>query len=950
MRLERLYIENFGGLHHYALDFTPGLTVIRAPNGYGKTTLAEFIRAMFYGFPRKGKNLEKSRRQKYTPWQGGRFGGSLDFAFEGGRYRIQRSFGATPKGDIFTLLDLETGGPSSRFSENIGLELFGLDADSFERSTYLPQLREQGDLTTDGIQAKLSDLVEDSGDLGNFEEAMGALRSARSTLVPYRGSGGAVAKAQAQVTRLQMETETKAALEAEEENLTRQIRQQQDARIRVRNLQTQTRERLDRSLLQAVTEAAHREYGALLTRREDLELERRALESRCPMGLPDESRIGEAELLADQLAALQPRPETEAEEIAARVWLEENRIFDSHIPEAKELDDCRRHIAAMEAGQARLEGLQVSADEKKRYDRLLQMEQEGLLEPERLETLIRTAGRLQSLELASGGDVLTAADQTRYRELMAYFASGIPREEDVRKYWRSLAEAARLRQEEPEKKVSGRHISDLVTGILPMLGLGGIGIAIWLLTAREFIWAGLIMALGLGLMAAGIWLFFGRRTDRARVLGRKSRIQTLEAEAEAFIRRFTETRPLNLGLQEISRNRDALFTLEEERRAALARQAEAAREANRIRADLSRQLGTADVNRGILELRMAKEQLAQYRRSDEGKTEGIREALRTVEEHRNAAETFLRRYFPDGETVNLHALLDELQRRTVRYAGARKTLEARAQRESEKRRLEGKLAEFFLPLSMSIPREPRRALAELRDHRKTWDALAQEAARLDWEIPECRARLEEELSRPLDGSREDPELLRGEIARLKKSEDAASEQLLRMLQQREQLADRLEALSSAEQELEFWKEKLARDRKQAELLDETMACLDSAREELRNNYVGPLRRAFAGYMEKLMDEPGEKILMTADFHVRLERSGAARELGFFSAGQTDLVMLCMRLALVDALFRQEKPVVILDDPFVNLDDTHTRQALELLEELSQDRQILYLVCNSSRDF
>jgi uncharacterized protein YhaN len=131
MRLERLYIENFGGLHHYSLDFTPGLTVIRAPNGYGKTTLAEFIRAMFYGFPRKGKNLEKSRRQKYTPWQGGRFGGSLDFAFEGGRYRIQRSFGATPKGDIFTLLDLETGGPSSRFSENIGLELFGLDADSF---------------------------------------------------------------------------------------------------------------------------------------------------------------------------------------------------------------------------------------------------------------------------------------------------------------------------------------------------------------------------------------------------------------------------------------------------------------------------------------------------------------------------------------------------------------------------------------------------------------------------------------------------------------------------------------------------------------------------------------------------------------------------------------------------------------------------------------------------
>ena len=40
--------------------------------------------------------------------------------------------------------------------------------------------------------------------------------------------------------------------------------------------------------------------------------------------------------------------------------------------------------------------------------------------------------------------------------------------------------------------------------------------------------------------------------------------------------------------------------------------------------------------------------------------------------------------------------------------------------------------------------------------------------------------------------------------------------------------------------------------------------------------------------------------------------------------------------------------MILDDPFVNLDDTRTKEALELLRVLSQDRQILYLTCNSSR--
>ena len=75
MKLVSLYIENFGGLSRYALDFSGELTVLQEPNGFGKTTLAEFIRAMFYGFPRKTKTLDKSKRQKYLPWNGGKLNG-----------------------------------------------------------------------------------------------------------------------------------------------------------------------------------------------------------------------------------------------------------------------------------------------------------------------------------------------------------------------------------------------------------------------------------------------------------------------------------------------------------------------------------------------------------------------------------------------------------------------------------------------------------------------------------------------------------------------------------------------------------------------------------------------------------------------------------------------------------------------------------------------------------
>ena len=100
MKLVSLYIENFGGLSQYSLGFSDGLTVINQPNGFGKTTLAEFIRAMFYGFPRKAKTLDKSLRQKYTPWNGGKCGGNLIFELERKQYRIEAPSAPPPEGIV----------------------------------------------------------------------------------------------------------------------------------------------------------------------------------------------------------------------------------------------------------------------------------------------------------------------------------------------------------------------------------------------------------------------------------------------------------------------------------------------------------------------------------------------------------------------------------------------------------------------------------------------------------------------------------------------------------------------------------------------------------------------------------------------------------------------------------------------------------------------------------
>ena len=118
MKLIRCHIENFGVLSDFDFSFAEGLTTICQSNGFGKSTFAAFIKAMFYGFPRTGaRNIVENERKRYDPWQGGKYGGYLEFEVQDVSYRVTRYFGKTAAKDTFSLLDLTNRRPSTRFSE-----------------------------------------------------------------------------------------------------------------------------------------------------------------------------------------------------------------------------------------------------------------------------------------------------------------------------------------------------------------------------------------------------------------------------------------------------------------------------------------------------------------------------------------------------------------------------------------------------------------------------------------------------------------------------------------------------------------------------------------------------------------------------------------------------------------------------------------------------------------
>jgi uncharacterized protein YhaN len=68
-----------------------------------------------------------------------------------------------------------------------------------------------------------------------------------------------------------------------------------------------------------------------------------------------------------------------------------------------------------------------------------------------------------------------------------------------------------------------------------------------------------------------------------------------------------------------------------------------------------------------------------------------------------------------------------------------------------------------------------------------------------------------------------------------------------------------------------------------------------------------------------------------------------------SQGTVDVVYLAARLGLVRLVTGDRRPPLILDDPFVTLDDVRGPRALELLRRISADFQVIYLTTSDRYD-
>ena len=189
MKIISIHVQAFGKLSDFNLTLADGVNVIQDVNGFGKTTLASFVRAMLYGFTYKKIDGAKDN-ERFAPWNGvGLFGGSMVVEHDGVTYRIERFFGSAPRNETLTVTNDKTGKPLALGGAQPGEYFLGLTADSYDRSAYFPQ--EAVALSSnDNFDARLANLIENGAD--DFDKIQEKLRAYKKNYRHEKGGGGLI--------------------------------------------------------------------------------------------------------------------------------------------------------------------------------------------------------------------------------------------------------------------------------------------------------------------------------------------------------------------------------------------------------------------------------------------------------------------------------------------------------------------------------------------------------------------------------------------------------------------------------------------------------------------------------------------------------------------------------------------------------------------------------------
>lgn len=870
MRLISCHIENFGVLSSEDIDFNNDLNITIKENGWGKSTLATFLRAMFYGLNGEGKKDELSNeRKRFAPWQGGSFGGSVTFETAGKKYVLSRFFGAKANEDFFELRDLATNLVSKDFSANIGEELFLINAESFMKTIYISQNDSSNTSVTDDINAKLGNIT-DSIDLNKYANAQENLKDALNAYSKTRKTGE-IYKLKEKQSLLKSKILASRGVE--------------DALREIEERMSQNKEKLnetkDKLNFLSTQKAAVSEYEKCLNLKKTYDK------------LLEEISIKENQ-----------RQERRA-------------FFKGNVPSMSECKSWEEACDKIKEADAVIKDTTLSDAETMIYSNLLEMFKDEVPSESKIDEYLLKARELSNNKALYAKYALNEEEKETLDSFNEVFNSPSNAENELN---RCMEDATLLNKYVSESAVLESKLDE---GAKSKGGFSVLG-SLSLLFSLVFAFASFFIKslpvpavlsyigffLALVLLILGVLLF----------VNQKNKIKKDPSLIKASER-------LNELYEKIDENKEYVSNF--------LSKFDMPFDEERVTFDLQ------NLSRSIYEYKALYDRKKQF-----DKVKGNEEAGYAPD----SIKEFLSEYNVYAKEEELTEKLADLKGKTKHYESLKQKSDSFVRAKANKESIKNDLVTALLSYSIEPGIDISKTVADVYDVVTEYDGvcaiLGDAKKRLNEfseenDISKINETLNNESMMTFDEIHEKERALNETLEELRSVLSTDSRTYDDYEQKFEEMQEDSEELSNLSNEIEEKTNKLS-------LVQVASDYLSKAKETLTQKYMEPLLKGFIKYYSFLTKEDAKSFHIDANMVITKEEKGMQRNTGFLSLGYKDLIGFCMRLAVADAMYEGEKPMLVLDDPFVNLDDKKVEEAKRLLKEVSKYYQIIYLTCSESR--
>ena len=969
MKFLRCYIVNYGCLHDCSFDFHKGINTFSLPNGWGKTTLCSFLCAMLYGLDGTSRrSLQANERKHYTPWQGGRFGGFLEFETGSHTYRVERFFGHREKEDHFVLYNLQTMQPSRDFSKDLGTELFGIDRAGYLRSTCILQGLFQAPASS-SLSARLSSLNCSADDMKQYETAQSALDHALHFYVKT-GKRGQIAQLEQKKDSLQQNLHETRQKISQLQELSLSLKQTQKEKEDLQKSLHQTQEQIARYTFLEV----RKHYQLLLNQQQKHEAALEELEEFFQDQLPEESELDSylsaCSRLADTEQEFRQQAFTDSQnqefDFLKDFFLSEDRshmgqhgsVLPDDFPSSGTagehlLNDFQRTLLFQESSPYRAQARLLFSDTPETEEPAFPVDlPEELPDLEWIDQTTKTCKAYRDMQVRST-DCLQSLN--RLEEMVSTIQNQLAQEqqalEDCYRKQENLSVNNALIS---SKNASGSASSFFKTSGF-MIGVFVTGLCALILGVFFSPIAGLAV-----LLPGGIWTCLlvkkkicfskesspGTDSDFIRLEGE------IQARKDTLTRQEDQLRQLQQEQLQTNHQYEAFNDRLKELQQILEQQADRLPASQKdifldsspnplqISEDYLIELSDLRTRIQLQQQRqeqqyaLYKKQLAFYKELQqrysfyEIQNRKLQRTRQNIQDLREDLVQYLHAYFPDKNLEHPQAMNQafiQLKERLTSYKN------------------------LLLDLKQ-VSLQIKGFLREHPDFTPDRDFILEDTASEDpglenpgfgdpgFRDPSFNRTFERTLSE-----------LHQEESLLQKQYADCTQQEGILLSQTKQLMEDTRQASVLEDELSSIKVQINDSSEHYRILTLTSQYLEQAKQNLSESYLRSIERNFQDYAALFDKTFLKQARLDSNFHIRLSDKGGFREAEWYSQGTQDLIHLCIRLSIIKDLFPEESPVLIFDDPFVNLDPSVFSQIQQILHSLSGQWQILYFTCHPSRE-